>query len=393
MVKIFRKQFALSQRYIPEKLIARDVQIENVSRLVRPMLSHGDPKNALIFGKTGTGKTVVVRYVVNNIKKAAEQKKLNIIPVFINCADTKALRRVTLQILTTVSPTTSFKKGLSISEYYSQLWDVINRERLSLILVFDEIDHLKDQSILYTLSRAGENQYINFENSIGIIGLSNNLLFAENIDARVVSSLGRRDFVFPPYNSRQLIQILEDRSRIAFASNVLSAGVIPLCAALSAQEHGDARKALVLLENAGEVAEYEGAKKVKESHVREGYEMVNVDCMAEAIRTLPLHSKIVLYSILEVSRTMPTPTTGDIDAQYRYICEQSSIPTLGRTSISKQISELVLQGFIDTTAQYRGRYGRTRRISLLAERTKIEPVLVSDPSFAERVGELLGNSG
>jgi cell division control protein 6 len=383
MVDIFHNQFALSQRYIPEKLIARDLQIENISRLVRPLLSRGDPKNAMVFGKTGTGKTVVVRYVLNNLAKMAERKKLNIVPVFINCADINAPRRIILQILTTVSPKTPFKKGLSISEYYLKLWEIINKKQVSLIIVFDEIDYLKDQNILYTLSRAGENQYINFERSIGIIGLSNNLLFAEQIDARVASSLGRRDFVFPPYDSTQLIQILEDRARIAFTSNVLDADVIPFCAALSAQEHGDARKALVLLENAGEVAEHAGAEKVTESHVREGYEMANMDCIAETIRTLPLHSKIVLYSIVEVSRTVSTPTTGDVDAQYRKLCEQASIHALGRTSISKLISDLMMQGFIDTAAQYRGRYGRTRKISLLMEQKKIETVLFSDPIFCK----------
>ena len=51
-------------------------------------------------------------------------------------------------------------------------------------------------------------------------------------------------------------------------NNSLDAGVIPLCSALAAQEHGDARRALDLLRISVQKAEQRSQDKVDPKHVR-----------------------------------------------------------------------------------------------------------------------------
>ena len=380
---IFHKRFALSTKYIPENLIARDQQIDDIVNLVRPVLSQGEPKNAMIFGKTGTGKTVVVKYVLKKLNDKMKSKHLNVSSVFINCRAVNTTTRIILEILDVVAPDIKFQRGgLPISEYYNLLWKELNQKQLSIIIVFDEIDHLKDYNILYNLSRAGENHNINIENSIGVIGISNDLYFGDKIEPRIVSSLGCRDFIFPPYDAIQLIKILNDRAEIAFQNDVLDDAVIPVCAAYSAQEHGDARKALMILENAGEVAERKNEKKVREYHVKEGYEMLNIDCMLEMVKTLPLQSKIILYCIIELIQNKSRITTGEVENKYKEVGSIINCRILGRTSISKLIAELEMIGLINANIEYRGRYGKTRLISSCKESKKIMSILLTDPWFS-----------
>jgi cell division control protein 6 len=380
--KIFKNRSILSTKYLPERLIARDQQIQDLANLVKPVLSHGEPRNAMVYGKTGTGKTVVVRYVLKKLHDIVEKDNLNVKSVFINCKEINTTTRIILEILDNIAPENIIvRTGLSTGEYYNFLWEVINKKSVTVIIVFDEIDQLKDHNILYNLSRAGENIHLKDSVFIGVIGLSNDLFFTDKMESRIVSSLGRRDFVFPPYDADQISQILEDRS-IAFEDNVLEEGVVSLCAAYSAQENGDARKALMLLEIAGEVAERENALKVTEKHVLQAYEELNTDCIVELVKTLPLQSKLVLLSIVQLSKQVNGKmTTGKVESMYQNLCAKISTRTLGRTSVSKLISELDMLGIIEAPVQNRGRYGKTRLILIDKYIGKIENALFTEPGF------------
>jgi len=109
------------------------------------------------------------------------------------------------------------------------------------IIVLDEIDKLGDDRILYNLSRARENMDIT-NRYISIFGISKDLMYKERLDARTLSSFGDNEIVFAHYDAYELRQILEDRARMGFHEEVLDDAVIPLCSALAAQEHGDARR-------------------------------------------------------------------------------------------------------------------------------------------------------
>jgi cell division control protein 6 len=95
--------------------------------------------------------------------------------------------------------------------------------------------------------------------------------------------------VWPPYDANQLREILETRAQIGFNNGVLSDAVIPLCSALAAQEHGDAGKALTLLEYAGEIAVKKGGEIVTESDVRDAQNRLEMDRITEVTKTLPFH--------------------------------------------------------------------------------------------------------
>ena len=154
--------------------------------------------------------------------------------------------------------------GWPTDKIYDVFSQSLDSEKKLVIIILDEVDQLLKKGgddVLYNLTRINGD----LENAkVSIIGISNDLKFIEFLDPRVKSSLGEEEIIFPPYDAPQLMGILEDRSKISFNEFVITPGVIPLCAAFAAQEHGDARRALDLLRTAGEIAERQNAKKVTE---------------------------------------------------------------------------------------------------------------------------------
>ena len=370
----------LSPGYIPKRLIARDEQIKKVANLFAPVLSLNPPHNSIIYGKTGTGKTVVVKYVYSKLHEEIEKNEvnINIKNILVNCQRFNTSVKAMVSILNKIDSEYNVPAhGLSLNDYYAKLYNLLNKKKLSIIVILDEIDQLKDQDILYGLSRASENQDIDVGIFIGIVGITNDTNFAEILDPRIISSLRKFDIVFPPYDADQLNLILKDRA-IAFKEGVLSNSVIPLCSAYSAQEHGDARKAINLLRLSGEIAQNKRAKKITQEHVKIANDQQNIDCMVEVIKTLPTQSIIVLKSISELSKEMKEKfSTGQVLSRYYVLCEDTSCKKLSRTRISQLISELEMLGIINTRLKTIGGHGKTRLISLNIPRDKVETILSS----------------
>ena len=162
--------------------------------------------------------------------------------------------------------------GYSQSKVYRLLWNELNSLSGTVIIVLDEIDHITDNTFLYQITRADNNGHI--ENiQLGLIGISTDSTFREQLNVKVQSSLCETEISFPPYGTEELQKVLEQRADIAFHQNALEDGVIPLCAALGRQDGGDARRAITLLRKAGDLARTENATRVTTDHVERAQEL------------------------------------------------------------------------------------------------------------------------
>ena len=197
---------------------------------------------------------------------------------------------------------------------------------------------------------------------MSIIGITNEISFRESLDARVRSSLSEEEVLFTPYNAIQLKDILNERAKNAFFDNVVSDSVISKCAAIAAQEHGDARRALDLLRVAGELAERDGAEKVDEKYVDMAQDKLDLDRVTEVIKSQPKQSKAVLYAIIRAGKN--GVMTGDVLEEYKRICKVNGLNILTQRRVSDLITEYDMLGIITTRVVSKGRYGRTREISL-----------------------------
>jgi len=364
---LFINKKSLQSNYTPNNVPHRKEQIDLVAGILAPALRSDKPSNIFIYGKTGTGKSLTVTHVCENLNQIAEKNKIPVKFIFLNCklkrvADTEY--RLIAQLIRELGqdvPAT----GLPTEEIYKIFVNIVEKMDQLLIIVLDEIDQLVKKigdELLYNLTRLNAELK---ESQISIIGISNDLLFTDQLDPRVKSSLSEEEIVFPPYNALQLQSILRQRAKLAFKNETLAEGVIEKCAAYAAREHGDARRALELLRVAGEIAERKNLTVIAISHIDEAEDKIERDRILDITTTQPKQFKLALYSMLTVcEKNNHKIFTGEVYESYRDNCARCAVQPLTQRRLSDIIAEFDMLGIINAKTISKGRYGRTREISL-----------------------------
>jgi len=383
---IFRDRDKLSPDYVPSRLPFREEQIARLGAILAQALKGYKPNNAFIYGLTGTGKTAVVRYVLERLREKAQEIQVPVTVAYVNCRQRDTEYRVLSDVLDSLGVRVPFT-GLSIAELYRRLVRALERGRARLIVVLDEIDYVlrkHGDDLLYRLLRINGEL---LEPSVSIIGITNDLNFVDSLDPRVKSSLGEEEIVFPPYNARQLQAILEERASLAFKNGVLDEGVIGLCAAIAAREHGDARKALDLLRVAGEIAEREGSSRVTVEHVNKARNQLERDRVFEVVSTLPLHAKLVLLAVVKLIDAKGKATTGEIYSVYTELAGRVGVEAVTQRRATDILSELDMLGILSARVVSRGRYGKTKTVTLSSSRGSIIEALKTDDIIGRLIEE------
>lgn len=378
---LFMDRNALSPEYIPERLPFRDSQTKAVAEVLAPVLHNSKPSNLLLYGKTGTGKTAVARYVLGRLRTEASDPNLTVAYVNTRLSNTeyRTLAEFAKFVDLPVDKQIPFT-GLSIGEVIERIFERVKSGRKQIILVLDEIDYLVKtfgDGILYEFTRSNERLSPGF---LSLVGISNDLKFKEGLDPRVLSSLSEEELVFPPYTVDELREILTERAKMAFRPTVASSAAINLCAAMAGSEHGDARRAIDLLRIAGEVAEREGLKEIDDSCIRRASDKMEHDRVEEAIRSLPVQNKAIL---LAVSRFTGGTNTGELYLAYNNLCRKAGLEALTQRRVSGILAELDLMGLIEASVVSKGRRGRTKRIQLLIGNETLEKTLSEDTTFGK----------
>jgi len=433
---IFENKEVLRPSYTPRKLPHREEQINNMATILVTALRGDTPSNILIYGKTGTGKTASAKFVSDELEATSQKYEVPCEVEYINCEVTDTQYRVLAQLANKFieeneaviteeleelrslrdrartdpdaladtefasvpdveeeieaveEERDSFEEvpmtGWPTDRVYSSFFDAVDYRERVVVIMLDEIDKLVEKSgddTLYNLSRMNSE----LKNSkVSIMGISNDLKFTDFLDPRVKSSLGEEEIVFPPYDANQLRDILQHRAEDAFKLDALTDDVIPLCAAFAAQEHGDARRALDLLRTAGELAERSQAEIVAEKHVRQAQDKIELDRVVEVVRTLPTQSKIVLFSIILLEKNgVQNINTGEVFNIYKRLCEEIDADVLTQRRVTDLISELDMLGIVNAVVVSKGRYGRTKEMSLSVPIDETEAVLLSDSRLGD----------
>lgn len=376
--RLFKDREVLRHDYLPDKLPHREEQIRLLGSTVAPVLRNARCSNIFIYGKTGTGKTAVTKYVLSHLESKAKEYGAQVKFCYINCRMTGSEYRVFAALSQSVGLSIPFT-GLSVGEVFDRFRSGLDQSRIIFIIVLDEVDALiKDRgdSFMYELTRI--NETLN-NSKVSIIGISNDLRLKEFLDPRVFSSLSEEELVFRPYDAGELRNILLERSKLAFMEGVLSESALSISAALAAAEHGDARRALDLLRVAGEVAERNGATTITEEHVRQAEKHIEHNRVIETLKNLTLHSKLVLLSVYHLNKH--SASTGEIYDIYNELCGEIGAGLLTQRRLGTLVNELDSMGLVNAKVVSMGRYGRTKKIRLEISRGLIKDVFGTDPRF------------
>jgi cell division control protein 6 len=363
---IIKNRDILHFTYIPNIIQHRNSEQEQITQSLLPILKHSRPSNLLVYGKTGTGKTLVVKKILNKIQERVEKSKFPIKLVYSNSKEETTLYGflVSFGRQLGLTPDELPGTGLAISEVFKRILTSIDETKINVIFVIDEIDHLAHlvsktgNDILYQLTRANERLK---QGSLALVGISNNLRFKEKLDPRVISSLGEEEIVFTNYNVEQLTKILEERIKEAFIPNSVEESALNLCAAKAAQQHGDARRAIELIRVAGEIAEIQQSPKVTEKHIHEALLKIDVKKEVTALESYPLHEKLVIVAIMKAGGSS---STGEIYSSYKGLCKAVGRDELTQRRITQILNEIELSGMISGRLIHQGIHGNTKKYKL-----------------------------
>ena len=360
---LFIDRQALQSDYVPNHLPFRNHQISSVGEVLAPILQRAKPSNLLIYGKTGTGKTAVTKYVTSRLKHTCASQQLKCSFVYCNTRLSGTEYRTLAELAAGIDLKVPFT-GLALSELLSRVQQYIKDNKIHVLFTLDEIDYLVralGDDLLYNLTTSTDKVT---PGSISLIGISNDLKFKEDLGARVISRLSEEELVFPPYLAEELKTILNERASIALRPSTYSTAAINLCAALSGSEHGDARRAVDLLRVAAEIAEREGSQQLQEKHVKIALQKIDQDRILEALKTLPLHAKLVLLATIFSSQNHDSnSSSGSVYDKYSELCKRGATEPLTTRRVSGLLTELDTLGLINATLVNYGRYGRTKKIT------------------------------
>ncbi|RKS75762.1 ORC complex protein Cdc6/Orc1 [Haloarcula quadrata] len=358
---IFRNKDALGESYQPERIEERDEEIEEYMNALQPVIDGWEPNNIFLYGNTGVGKTAVTDYLLDRLQDdVAAYDDIDLSIISLNCKTLNSSYQVAVELVNELRPsggeisTTGYPQQTVFKKLYQELEAIGG----TILIVLDEVDSIGDRDeLLYELPRARANGNLDSA-KVGVIGISNDFKFRDQLDPRVQDTLCERELQFPPYDATELKNILESRVEVAVTDGSTDTGVLQLCAALAARDSGSARQALDLLRLGGEIAENREAEMIKEGHIEDARSQLEQERVEEGMRELTTHGRLALLAVISKAAKEETPCrTRDLYEEYRSLCESSETDALGQRSLHNHLSDLRMLGILSAHENRSGSRG------------------------------------
>ncbi|MFB6187072.1 MAG: AAA family ATPase, partial [Halobacteriaceae archaeon] len=340
---IYKNRDAVKDSYSPKQIVGRDDKIADYRKALQPVVNGEEPDNILVYGKTGVGKTVVTKYILNVLVESAEEYDIDLTVLNLNCKDSNTSYQTTIRLVNDLRDQEDQMSQAGHAEWkvYQALWDELDDLGGTVLVVLDEIDNIRDDDIIYQLSRAQSEGKL--ENAkIGVIGISNDLTYRDKLQKESQSTFAQKSVFFPPYDSSQLVQLLKRRKEIAFQEDSINESELRLIAAYGAKDSGDARKSLRLLREAGDIARNERVESVTKEHVEQAKELIETEEIITGIKeNLSDNEKLALYALTTLEAEDETPAkTSRVYERYSKIAKLRGTDPVTSRRLRDFLSEL-----------------------------------------------------
>ena len=355
--KIFSDKRYLESLGPPIKIVGREKQAEKLLEFLYV------PKNGIsspfvsVYGKSGTGKSTVTKYVCENLSDVTSYCFVNLrrAKTHFECAN------LILEELgdTPVKPYEGINSCFNKIE--SQIAQTLSLEnKKNFILILDEFD------VIFSDARSSPTDYVYkildmIERLrtqgffLCIVAISNSNLSDYSLDDRVKSRMENLEVFFPPYSKHELLQIIHDRAKKAFRKKP-SKKVLEKCSQLCSDEYGDCRRALHLLRLAGESAK---GNAISVDDVKKAYDKLDSDKLDLILETVTSHQRIILAAISQASLfgTKEFFSTNEIFERYQSLCGPIEMRSLSYRRVFDLLADLENTGIIISKTRSKGRHG------------------------------------
>lgn len=216
----------LSEEYIPERFVDREEQYGKIKKIFSNFKKFGCGTNMAIFGVTGSGKTSLIKKIIqeeNNSK-------------YINCQNVRTTHKVIQELFNIKAKELADVSSLAVEEL----------KRSPKVLIIDEIDKIKDLDSMMNILN-----FIYRKTMVPIIIMTLKRDLLENIPVDAKKTLFFSRINLPSYDSFALKEILIDRiglikkNRGESSIPEIDSGTISFISAMAAQQ-GSARVLLAI---------------------------------------------------------------------------------------------------------------------------------------------------
>lgn len=356
---IFQNRDALREDYQPKEIVGRDEELQQYIAALQPVINGDQPSNVFLYGKAGVGKTACTRYLTAELESDAAEYGIDVTTIRTNCEDLSTSYQVAIQLVNQLrEPENQLKPtGYPRRQVNEWLWRELDSVGGTIIIVFDEVDHIEDDSILYQIPRARANGNLS-ECKVGMIGISNDFNYRERLSSKVQSSLCQKELQFPAYDPNELRDILRQRVETAFYEDVVPHGVIAKCAAFGAKDAGDARQSLDLLMEAGDLAVEESATELTVAHVDAARTALERSRVVDGVSGLTQHGHLVVYAVVTLHEEGKTPVRArTVQERYEVVCDRAATDALVLRRMRDHLNELAMLGIATRVERNKGEMG------------------------------------
>jgi cell division control protein 6 len=248
---IIAREDVLMTSHLPDHMLYRDSQLKAIADAIKPMLKKGYADNLFIHGNSGTGKTSGVKFIIRQMRAHSD----NVLPVYVNCWENYTQAAVYSRIIEEMHLPLP-RRGIASDEQFDRIIQYARNYEKPILLVLDELDGLRHDKLLYSISRANEKEGVLF----GIISMTNNKTLLSGMDARIRSSLRFSEMEFPDYSADEIFGIIRSRAEAGLVPGSWDERLLRKIAESS--EDGSARIALQYLWKAAKRAESKSQAKI-----------------------------------------------------------------------------------------------------------------------------------
>lgn len=356
---IFKNIDVFNPDYIPEHFPHRDSQMEALAICIRPALRKGRPVNSLVLGSCATGKTTAIKIMFEKVEKTSDK----IMCVYINCQLHTTRFGIFSQIYQKIFGHTPPETGVPFSRIYQNIMQHLSSHNQALIVALDDIDNLfyskNANKIFYDILRAHEA----FKGvKTGVFAILSDIEFRFILDKNVNSIFIPQEIIFNPYTHEEMEDILRERVKIGFYSDVISEELLDQITD-QASSSGDLRVGIDLLRISGNLAEADASKIIEKKHVEEALRSTGSINLIYTLKSLTDDER----TLLEIIRQ----SEDDLTAGNLYNAFNKEI-SASYASFNRILNKLEFLRLVDTNFTGKGVKGNSRIVVLRFDPEEIQ---------------------